>query len=181
MIILKIFILRWGHRPRDFRLTSHVALTARALGADGIIISDVRDEKIQRTVEKVVKQWGGPFLYIDGMPWKNVVEGWKSKGGIVVHLTFYGEILDNELIEQIRKADKDILVIVGSKKVPRVFYSSKISDFNVAIGNQPHSECSSLAVFLDRLFAGEELRKKFKNAKLKIKPAVRGKKVVRLC
>ncbi|HEX69064.1 MAG TPA: tRNA (cytidine(56)-2'-O)-methyltransferase, partial [Candidatus Bathyarchaeota archaeon] len=52
--------------------------------------------------------------------------------------------------------------------------------FNVAIGNQPHSECSSLAVFLDRLFEGKELEKEFENAKLKIIPQARGKKVVKV-
>ena len=72
------------------------------------------------------------------------------------------------------------MVIVGSQKVPGEFFSEKVSDFNVAIGNQPHSECSSLAVFLDRLFEGKELEKEFENAKLKIIPQARGKKVVKI-
>jgi len=47
------------------------------------------------------------------------------------------------------------------------------------VGNQPHSECSSLAVFLDRFFEGQELSKDFvDNAKMKIVPQIRGKKVV---
>jgi tRNA (cytidine56-2'-O)-methyltransferase len=71
-----------------------------------------------------------------------------------------------------------VLVIVGSRKVPSEFFSPEISDFNVAIGNQPHSECSSLAVFLDRFFEGKELAKKFKNAMLEIRPRKHGKKVV---
>ncbi len=177
---MKVIILRWGHRPRDFRLTSHVALTARALGADGIILSDVKDGKIRRTIEKVVEQWGGQFLYEDGIPWKNAVKDWKVKGGIVVHLTAYGETLESDLINKIRKPKKDILVIVGSQKVPGIFYSSTISDFNVAVGNQPHSECASLAVFLDRLFSGNELTKDFERAKLKINPAARGKIIIKL-
>jgi tRNA (cytidine56-2'-O)-methyltransferase len=70
------------------------------------------------------------------------------------------------------------MVIVGSQKVPAGFYSESVSDFNVAVGNQPHSECSSLAVFLDRFFEGKTLSKDADNAKMKIVPQVRGKKVV---
>ena len=51
-----------------------------------------------------------------------------------------------------------------------------VSDFNVSIGNQPHSECAALAVFLDRFFAGEELAKDFGEAKMRIVPSARGKK-----
>ncbi|MCP8316968.1 MAG: tRNA (cytidine(56)-2'-O)-methyltransferase, partial [archaeon] len=67
--------------------------------------------------------------------------------------------------------------IVGSQKVPSEFFSEDVSDFNVAIGNEPHSECSSLAIFLDRYFEGKELSKDFKGAKVKIMPQKRGKRV----
>ncbi len=177
----KIYVLRWGHRPiRDLRLTTHVALTARALGASGFILSDIEDEKIKATVEKVVKNWGGPFYFEMGTPWKKVVREWKAKGGVVVHLTAYGENIEtSDVLQRIKALDKDILVIVGSQKVPGEFFSEAVSDFNVAIGNQPHSECTSLAVFLDRFFEGKELAKTFENAKIRIIPQKRGKKVVR--
>ncbi|RLI05819.1 tRNA (cytidine(56)-2'-O)-methyltransferase [Candidatus Bathyarchaeota archaeon] len=179
--MVRVVVLRWGHRPRDYRLTSHLALTARALGAEGMILADVKDESIKKTVEKVVDRWGGPFFFEMGIPWKEVVKKWKNEGGIVVHLTAYGENIENSnVMDRIRKTGKDILVIVGSQKVPSVFFSEEVSDFNVAIGNQPHSECASLAVFLDRYFEGKELVKEFKNAKLKIDPLPRGKKVIRL-
>jgi tRNA (cytidine56-2'-O)-methyltransferase len=179
----KVVVLRWGHRPRrDARLTTHVALTARALGASGVILSDMKDEKIRETIEKVTKNWGGPFFFEMGKPWKNVVKEWKIKGGIVVHLTAYGEnIQTSDVLKRIKESGKDILVIVGSQKVPSEFFSEEVSDFNVAIGNQPHSECASLAVFLDRLFGGEELKRKFENAKVRIIPQKRGKKVVKKC
>ena len=178
----KIVVLRWGHRPkRDLRLTTHVALTARALGASGLILSDVKDEKIRATVEKVVKNWGGPFAFEMGTPWKKAVKDWKAKGGIVVHLTAYGENIEtSDVLNRIKASGKDILLIVGSQKVPGEFFSKDVSDFNVAVGNQPHSECASLAVFLDRFFGGKELAKTFKNAKLAIVPQERGKKVVRM-
>ncbi|MGQ9537964.1 MAG: tRNA (cytidine(56)-2'-O)-methyltransferase [Candidatus Bathycorpusculaceae bacterium] len=177
----KIFVLRWGHRPkRDLRLTAHVALTARALGASGFILSDIEDAKIKATVEKVEKNWGGQFHFEMGTPWKKAVNAWKTRGGIVVHLTAYGENIEaSDVLQRIKASGKDVLVIVGSQKVPKEFFSEEVSDFNVAIGNQPHSECASLAVFLDRFFEGKALTKTFENARLVIVPQKRGKKVIR--
>ena len=175
----QIFVLRWGHRPqRDVRLTTHVALTARALCASGFILSDTQDPHIQETVTKITQSWGGNFYFEMGTPWKKVVREWKAKGGIVVHLTAYGEnIQTSEILNKIKKLNKDLLLVVGSQKVPGEFYSSEISDFNISIGNQPHSECSALAIFLDRYFEGKELSKLFEKAKIKIVPKERGKEV----
>jgi tRNA (cytidine56-2'-O)-methyltransferase len=177
----EIVVLRWGHRPkRDARLTTHVALTARALGAAGLILSDIEDEKIKETIEKITKNWGGSFFFDMGKPWKKTVNDWKAKGGAIVHLTAYGENIQTEdVLQRIRDSGKDILVVVGSQKVPREFFSETVSDFNVAVGNQPHSECASLAIFLDRFFEGKELTKDFENAKVKIIPQKRGKKIER--
>lgn len=176
----EVVVLRWGHRPRrDARLTTHVALTARALGAAGMILSDIEDEKIKETIEKVTKNWGGPFFFEMGTPWKKAVKDWKARNGIVVHLTAYGEnIQTSDVLQRIKFSGKKILVIVGSQKVPAEFFQEKVSDFNVAVGNQPHSECASLAVFLDRLFEGKELEKSFNDAKVRIIPQKRGKKIV---
>lgn len=175
----KVIVLRWGHRPhRDARLTTHVALAARALGASGFILSDIEDKNIETTIEKVTRSWGDGFFFEMGTPWKKVVKNWKAKDGIVVHLTAYGEnIQTSNVLQRIKNSGKEILIIVGSQKVPNEFFSEDFSDFNVAIGNQPHSECASLAVFLDRLFEGEELEKNFANAKVRIIPQKRGKKV----
>ena len=52
-----------------------------------------------------------------------------------------------------------------------------MADFNVSVGNQPHSEVAALAVFLDRISKGEWLGKKF-NGKMEIIPCNKGKKVV---
>jgi tRNA (cytidine56-2'-O)-methyltransferase len=176
----KVVVLRWGHRHRDQRLTSHVALAARALGASGFILADTADDKVKETIEKVMARWGGNFSFEMGLPWKRVVKEWRAKNGVTVHLTVYGEnIQTSDVMQRIRETKKDVMVIVGSQKVPAGFFSESISDFNVAVGNQPHSECSSLAVFLDRFFEGKELSEdSVDNAKMKIVPQVRGKKVV---
>jgi tRNA (cytidine56-2'-O)-methyltransferase len=176
----KAVVLRWGHRHRDQRLTSHVALTARALGASGFILADMTDPKVKETIDKVTDSWGGDFLFKMGQPWKATVKEWKNKNGVTVHLTAYGEnIQTSDVMKRVRATGKDVLVIVGSQKVPAGFFSESVSDFNVAVGNQPHSECSSVAVFLDRFFEGKELSEDFfSNIKKKIVPQARGKRVI---
>ena len=176
----EVVVLRWGHRPqRDVRLTTHVALTARAFGAHGMILSDAEDKKIKETVDRITKNWGGPFFFEMGTPWKKAVRDWKVKGGTVVHLTVYGEnIQTSNVLSRIRKLGKNILVLVGSQKVPGEFFSNAVSDFNVAVGNQPHSECASLAVFLDRFWEGRKLADNFEKAKIRIVPSERSKKTV---
>ncbi len=179
MTTFRLFILRWGHRPqRDARLTSHVALTARALGASGFLLSDTVDEHLKETVEKVSQSWGGDFMFEMGAKWRNIVRDWRAGGGVVVHLTAYGEnVQTSDVLERIKRRGKNVLVIVGSQKVPSEFYQAEVSDFNVAVGNQPHSECAALAIFLDRFFEGKSLGKSFENAKLHIVPQERGKKI----
>ncbi|GAB6101577.1 tRNA (cytidine(56)-2'-O)-methyltransferase [Thermococcus atlanticus] len=175
-----IAVLRLGHRPeRDKRITTHVALTARAFGADKIIIAAEEDGHVRESVEDVVRRWGGPFIIEFNPGWKRILREWKGKG-VIVHLTMYGIHID-DAIPRIRgelKDGRDVLIVVGAEKVPREVYD--IADYNVAVGNQPHSEVAALAVFLDRLLDGEALRKSFENAKLKIVPQERGKKVIEL-
>lgn len=119
----KIVVLRWGHRlQRDARLTTHVVLTARALGASGLILSDIKDKRIKETVEKVTRNWGGPFFFEMGVSWKKTVKEWKEKGGTVVHLTAYGEnIQTSDVLQRIKASENDVLVLVGSQKVPKEF------------------------------------------------------------
>jgi tRNA (cytidine56-2'-O)-methyltransferase len=82
------------------------------------------------------------------------------------------------VLTRIKDKKNDILLIVGSQKVPKIFYTNEVSNFNVSIGNQPHSECSALAIFLDRFFEGKELSSNFNKAKIKIIPQRRGKKTI---
>jgi tRNA (cytidine56-2'-O)-methyltransferase len=169
--IREVVLLRWGHRPqRDVRLTSHVALASRAFGASGFILADSVDEHLRATVEKVTKSWGGNFRFEMGTPWKVAVSNWKDKGGVE-------NIQTSDVVNRIWDSGKNVLLIVGSQKVPPEFYSEDVSDFNVAIGNQPHSECAAVAVFLDRFFGGEELSKGFENAKIHVVPQERGKQI----
>jgi tRNA (cytidine56-2'-O)-methyltransferase len=161
-------VLRIGHRAgRDERVTTHVGLTARAFGADGIIVSD---EKIAETLGKVVEKFGGPFKIKCDPDWKKVVKGWK---GTVVHLTMYGENLDAAVGKIPQKGN--VLVVVGAEKVPGELY--KLATYNVSVGNQPHSEVAALAIFLDRMTREKWKSKKFRG-RLRILPNERGKTVV---
>ena len=164
-----ISVLRIGHRPfRDKRITTHVALVARAFMAEEILI-DTKDEKLEEIIKSVCKRFGNSFSIKTGINSYNIVRNWN---GIIVHLTMYGEDL-RKAIPMIPK-NRDILIIVGSEKVPPFFYEK--ADFNISIGNQPHSEVAALAIFLDRYTNGRWLDKKF-DGKIIIHPSAKGKNV----
>jgi len=164
-----IAVLRIGHRiDRDKRITTHVALVARALGADTIYIT-TKDEKIKKNILSVCQRFGGDFQVETGVDPKKIIKSWK---GTIVHLTMYGEELE-KAVHQINR-EKDLLIIVGAAKVPPYFY--EVADLNVSVGNQPHSEVAALALFLDRYSKGAWLKKDF-HGNIEIIPCVKGKKV----
>lgn len=163
-----ITVLRIGHRPaRDKRVTTHVALTARAFGARRVLV-DTKDTALERTVRALVKRFGGSFDIETGVSWRAVM---REFAGTKVHLTMYGLRLDDVLP---RLPRDNLLVVVGAEKVPADLY--RLADINVAVGNQPHSEVAALAVFLDRLLEGRGLQQEFRGP-LRIRPAARGKDV----
>ncbi len=176
----EVVVLRLGHRPgRDKRISTHVGLVARAFGARGVIFVGEVEPSIVESLNKVTRVWGGPF-FVEVVPsYRSVIAEWKRSGGVVVHLTMYGESIEgSDVLERIRGKGKRIMVVVGAEKVPADVY--ELADFNVAIGNQPHSEVAALAVFLDRLFGGRELVREFEGAKLKVIPSPRGKRVIKV-
>lgn len=168
-----IEVVRIGQRlVRDDRVTTHVALVARAFGCTKIFMTEINPE-IKDTLEKINHTWGGNFVveFIDN--WKSIVK--KKKGEYkIVHLTMYGESI-NDVDEQLRK-EENLLIVVGAEKVPREIY--ELADYNVGIGAQPHSEISALAVFLDRIQKGEQFKSSFSEAKRKIIPTKKGKNVL---
>ena len=138
-------ILRIGHRPeRDKRITTHVALTARAFGASKIYISNP-DSRVVKSVEEVVTKFGGDFSIISTSNPKKVVQSYNS---LIVNLTMFGLPIDEKLGE-ITKEDRDILFIVGAEKVPPWVF--EFADYNISIGNQPHSEVAALAIAMNNL------------------------------
>lgn len=171
---MKIEVLRIGQRlVRDDRVTTHVALVSRAFGASKIIMHEVNPE-IKPRISEVNRIWGGNFEVEITDSWRKTIKTKKEDLYKIVHLTMYGESVDT-VFDNIRQEEK-ILVVVGAEKVPRDVY--EVADFNVAIGNQPHSEISALAVLLDRLLKGKQFLKARENAKQEIIPSKKGKKVI---
>ena len=168
-------ILRMGHRiPRDERVTTHVCLTARALGADGVYVSDTHDGQLVDTVKKVAEEFGGKFTVESGTPWRSTIVNWKKSKGRVIHLTAYGRPLP-DVIKEIRSTNSDKLIVVGAEKMPGEVF--QLADWNVAVTNQPISEVSALGIFLDWLY-DHQMTREFPGARKKIVPSAHGKSVV---
>ena len=165
----RLVVLRIGHRFfRDSRVTTHVCLTARALGADGVIIADKEDKTVEATLREVGKRFGGHFSIESGKPWRKSIREWRQNGGKVVHLTAYGLPLP-DVIQEIREPSGDLLVVVGSEKMPGEMF--KLASWNVSITSQPMSEIGALAVFLDWYFEHRALDMSFPNAQIRIVPS----------
>ncbi len=137
-----IEILRLSHRiKRDVRVSTHTALAAKAFGSSKIYYSGDKDKKMEETINKISKNFGGNFEieYV-----KNPLSFVKKYKGFKIHLTMYGSSFKDK-IKEIKK-HKNILLIVGSEKVPPEYYHE--SDMNVAVGKIPHSEISALSILL---------------------------------
>lgn len=197
-----IAVLRLGERPqRDQRINTHLALVARAFGASKLIMF-FRDPSLITSMNSIQNRFGGSFsIEVQNTAgWRKILKNWK---GIIVHLTMYGMRLDsgieklrdmilslsntsteledndhdNSLPDNRKSEDpSDVIVVIGGEKVPAEVY--QLANFNISVGNQPHSEVAALAVFLDRLNRGEELHKQFPEHRLRIIPQERGKKMV---
>lgn len=167
---MSIWIMRIGHRPeRDKRVTTHVALASRALGAAGIFV-DTKDPDLENGIRSVVKRFGGDFKIETGVPWAEKVKGFEGK---IVHLTMYGQRLE-EVVPKLSE-DEDILVIVGAEKVPLSVY--RRADYNLSVGNQPHSEIAAMSIFLYELTGGSHLYEN-RGGEIEVIPNERGKSVV---
>lgn len=175
---MEIVVLRLGHRlERDKRVTTHVGLVGRALGAKGMLLAS-EDKSVERSIKRVTKRWGGDFFLKTGVSWREELKNWKREGGKVCHLTMYGENLPDvidEIREEAKKEDARIMVVVGAEKVP--YDAFEAADWNIAVGNQPHSEIAALALFLNYLQEGKELKARFERAEIEIVPTRRGKEV----
>jgi tRNA (cytidine56-2'-O)-methyltransferase len=170
---LVIEVVRIGQRlVRDDRVTTHVALVSRGFGAERIYMTEINPE-IKDTIGKINNTWGGNFEVVFIEKWKPIVKKKKDEGFKVVHLSRYGESI-NDAQEKIRE-EENLLIVVGAEKVPREIY--ELADYNIGVGSQPHSEISALAILLDRIQKGKQFEKEFPNAKRKIIPTKNGKNV----
>ncbi len=151
-------------------MSTHIGLVARQWGADKVTYAGDRDSNLLESIRSTSNQWGGETEYDLTEEWKKKIKDFE---GLKIHLTMYGLPLRSE--EQEIKAeaeDQDVLIIVGSQKVPSWVYRNV--DLNIGVGNQPHSEVAALSVFMDRIFG---IKEEFENADKKVSPS-NGKKIV---
>ena len=145
----RVSVLRLGHRrERDKRITSHLGLTARAFGADEVILAGEEDESAIETWRSVSERFGGEFeCRYEANPMSFLRRFAKDAGdgkpGQIVHLTMYGESW-RESLSSI-ESNRPMVIVVGGTKVPGEVF--RLANYNISIGNQPHSEVAALVVF----------------------------------
>ena len=80
---------------------------------------DTKDAELEDTIQSVVDRFGGSFQVETGVKWRSIVRKWS---GTIIHLTMYGELID-EMIDKVpRNPETNLLIIVGATKVPREIY-----------------------------------------------------------
>ena len=171
----EVVVVRLGHRPgRDDRMTTHVGLTARALGADRFVLVADDTGPLDR-IDAVTDRFGGPFETDQADSFGSFCRDWS---GMMVHLTMYGLPIQ-ETVDAVRPAvapdTTGLAIVVGAEKVPFEVYER--ADHNIAVTNQPHSEIASLAVLLDRIFGNEALERSFVGGTHRVRPQACGKLV----
>ena len=174
-------VLRLGYRKgRDPRITTHLALVSRALGATNFLLAGHRAPKAVVHRSDVLEQ----LLVFVACEHVEGAMGWlrrftqhdagDGEPGVAVHLTMYGEPY-REVIPRIRR-DRPVVVIVGGAKVPSDVF--EYAQYNVAVGNQPHSEVAALALFMEGWYGQGGTERHFADARLVIEPSARGKSVI---
>lgn len=172
-----ITVLRLDHRlGRDTRITTHVCLTARAFGADKVILSGEHDKHIIESAQKVVENWGGDFEVEYQKAYRPVIKEHKQKGFEIIHLTMYGKHVE-DVVPTIRDNNHDKLIIVGGSRVPTDVYEA--ADWNLSVTNQPHSEVAALAICLHYMMDGSELKTVYNDGKMQIVPNNEHKEVIK--
>ena len=170
---MNLEILRLSHRiARDKRVSTHLALTSRALLANKLYYSGQKDSSLEDSIKKINNKFGSNFKIEHIKNPISLIKEKKKQGITILHLTVYGLELKKQLYN-IKKLKK-LLIIIGSEHVPSQYY--EIADINLAITNQPHSELSSLAILLYELNKDKNIN--FKNAKIEIKPSEKGKDII---
>ena len=170
-----VTVVRLGHRhQRDKRITSHLGLTARAMGAHHFVLCGDDDQGVLDTLSDVTENFGGDFSSEHHPKPMGFLRHFAKQGGRIVHLTMYGE--SHDTITSDIPTDAPIAVVVGGAKVPGEIY--KLADYNVAIGHQPHSEVAALALFMSELMGGVAGPEHFPGARLEIQSHPSGKVVI---
>jgi tRNA (cytidine56-2'-O)-methyltransferase len=152
-------------------MSTHLGLTARVYGASEFILCGDNDQAILDSLNDVKERFGGEMEVRHESSPLGFLRNFIAEGGIAVHLTMYGLSYQEVIPELV--SDKPIVIVVGGAKVGREYF--EMCQYNVAVGNQPHSEVAALAAFLERLNDGVSPPEDFTSGKLTIHPSERGK------
>ena len=131
----RVSVLRLGHRrERDKRITSHLGLTARAFGADEVILAGEEDESALETWRSVSERFGGDFeCRYETNPLSFLRRFAKDAGdgkpGEIVHLTMYGESWRESL--GVIERNRPMVIVVGGTKVPGEVF--RLAKYNISI------------------------------------------------
>ncbi|MEC8955433.1 MAG: tRNA (cytidine(56)-2'-O)-methyltransferase [Candidatus Thermoplasmatota archaeon] len=178
----RVSVLRLGHRrERDKRITSHLGLTARAFGANEVILAGDEDESALDTWRSVSDRFGGDFeCRYEPKPMAFLRRFSQDAGdgqpGVIVHLTMYGESW-RESLNSIERSCPMVIVVGGTKVSGEVF---RLANHNISIGNQPHSEVAALGVFLESFIGPLDESKHFQGGEIQIVPSLDQKQVMSL-
>lgn len=176
----RISVLRLGHRrERDKRITSHLGLTARAFGADEVILAGEEDESALETWRSVTTRFGGEFecrYEAKPLAWlrRFAQDAGDGEPGVIVHLTMYGEPWRDAV--SVLERNRPMVVVVGGTKVPGEIF--RLATHNISVGNQPHSEVAALGVFLESFVGPLEESDHFAGGEIRVVPSLDRKKVI---
>tara|TARA_B100000945_G_scaffold73048_1_gene55830 strand:+ start:4184 stop:4663 length:480 start_codon:yes stop_codon:yes gene_type:complete len=156
-------------------------LTARAFGADEVILAGEEDESALETWRSVSERFGGEFeCRYETNPLSFLRRFAKDAGdgkpGEIVHLTMYGESWRESL--GVIERNRPMVIVVGGTKVPGEVY--RLAKYNISIGNQPHSEVAALGVFLESLIGQIDESTHFQGGDIQVIPSLDRKKVMSL-
>ena len=112
----------------------------------------------------VCKKFGGDFKIETTSNPKRFLKDWPGK---IIHLTMFGISIDEE-VDKIKELPEPLLFVVGAEKVPPWVF--ELSDYNIAIGNHPHSEVAGLSVALSKIY-GSVYNQNFEGGEVKVIPS----------
>ena len=69
-----------------------------------------------------------------------------------------------------------MVIVVGGTKVPGEVF--RLANYNISIGNQPHSEVAALGVFLESMIGQIDESTHFQGGEIQVVPSLDRKKVM---
>ena len=98
--------------------------------------------------------------------------GWKTRANST---SYYVRGSWRDSISLIEKT-RPMVIVVGGTKVPGEVF--RLANYNISIGNQPHSEVAALGVFLESMIGQIDELTHFQGGEIQVLPSLDRKKVM---